>query len=125
MQVNSLVSINHGVAFRAPAMAAGAQSGKGSPQLGNAVPALARGTDLREAMQQIIVLIAANTRELNFRVDRATGRVVITVVNPSSGKVIRQIPSEVSLRLARELQRLGLDSRNIRLGDIKLIDARA
>jgi flagellar protein FlaG len=43
-------------------------------------------------------------RDLHFFVDKATGRSVVTVVDQSTQEVVRQIPSEVVLRLARNLK---------------------
>ena len=89
MKVNAIVSFASGLASRARSKIAGAQSGNGAPQFGNAVPALAQAAELRAAMRQIISFIADNTRDLNFRVDGATGRVIITVIDPGTGEVIR------------------------------------
>ncbi len=37
-------------------------------------------------------------RSLQFRVDEDSGRVVVSVRDPSTGELIRQIPSEEALR---------------------------
>jgi flagellar protein FlaG len=42
-------------------------------------------------------------RSLQFRVDEDSGRVVVSVRDPSTGELIRQIPSEAALRIARDL----------------------
>jgi flagellar protein FlaG len=42
-------------------------------------------------------------RELDIRVDADTNRTVITVRDQATGEVIRQIPSEEILRIARSL----------------------
>jgi flagellar protein FlaG len=42
-------------------------------------------------------------RELDFRVDADTHRMVVTVRDQETGEVIRQIPSEEILRIARSL----------------------
>lgn len=42
-------------------------------------------------------------RELDIRVDADTNRMVITVRDQATGEVIRQIPSEEILRIARSL----------------------
>lgn len=44
-------------------------------------------------------------RSLQFRVDEGSGRVIVSVRDPSTGELIRQIPSEAALRIAQ-----GLDS---------------
>nr|WP_288256576.1 flagellar protein FlaG [uncultured Pseudomonas sp.] len=43
-------------------------------------------------------------RDLAFRVDDSSGRVVVEVRDQSSGEVIRQIPSEEALRLLKHLE---------------------
>lgn len=42
-------------------------------------------------------------RDLKFRVDEDLGRPVVTVVDRSTQKVIRQIPNETAIRLAQNL----------------------
>lgn len=47
--------------------------------------------------------------ELQFSVDKESGRTIIKVTDPATNEVIRQIPSEEALRLNKELDRfLGL-----------------
>ena len=41
-------------------------------------------------------------RSLQFRVDENSGRVVVSVRDPSTGELIRQIPSEDALRIAED-----------------------
>ena len=55
----------------------------------------------------------AGSRNLSFRVDQGSGRTVITVVDATTGDVIRQIPAEEVLALSRRLQAAGaiLDAR--------------
>jgi len=43
-------------------------------------------------------------RNLEFSLDDSTGKVVVKVVARDSGEVIRQIPSETALELAKSLQ---------------------
>ena len=42
-------------------------------------------------------------RSLQFRVDQDSGRVVVSVRDPDTGELIRQIPSESALRIAEDL----------------------
>lgn len=44
------------------------------------------------------------SRDLDFSIDEASGRVVVQVVDGGSGEVVRQIPSEVALSLAARLE---------------------
>jgi flagellar protein FlaG len=58
---------------------------------------------VKAAAQQIDTYLKSTGRNLNFRVDDATGQTVVTVRDATTGDVIRQIPSEEVLRLARSL----------------------
>lgn len=84
--------------------------GKPLPSAGETVPAAdtqapapVENIDLSGVVQQIESYLSSSQRSLNFRVDEASGRQVITVVNPENGEVIRQIPSEEALRMAASL----------------------
>ena len=46
-------------------------------------------------------------RNLNFSVDEATGYNVVRVVNPETNELIRQLPSEELLKIARSMKDLG------------------
>ncbi|HVY80050.1 MAG TPA: flagellar protein FlaG [Steroidobacteraceae bacterium] len=58
---------------------------------------------MQAVAQQIDSYLKTTGRQLEFSVDDASGRTVITVRNPDTGETIRQIPSEEALRLARAL----------------------
>jgi len=58
---------------------------------------------LHAVAEQIDTFLRSNGRQLQFSVDADSGRTVITVRDPDSGAVVRQIPSEEALRLARSL----------------------
>ncbi len=45
--------------------------------------------------------------DLRFRVDPDLHEVVVTMVDPESGSVLRQIPSEDALKLAKALESIG------------------
>lgn len=58
---------------------------------------------VRAAAAQIDSYLKSVGRELEFRVDEDTGMTVVTVRETASGDVIRQIPNEEVLQLARSL----------------------
>jgi flagellar protein FlaG len=58
------------------------------------------------AMEQVNGHLQETGSELKFQVDQGTGRTIFKVVNPSSGEVILQVPSEEMLALARNLRSL-------------------
>lgn len=55
------------------------------------------------AAVKIQSFVSSMSRNLNIFVDDASGKAVIRVVDPQSNEMIRQIPGEESLRLARTL----------------------
>lgn len=61
---------------------------------------------LQEAVDRVNEQLRQNGRSLNFSVDKASNRTVITVKNAESGEVIRQIPDETLLRVAHTLEEL-------------------
>ena len=58
---------------------------------------------MKAAAEQIEAYLKSSGRELEFRVNEDTGRTVITVRDSATGEVIRQIPNDEALRLARLL----------------------
>jgi len=58
---------------------------------------------MKAAAAQIEAYLKSSGRELEFRVNEDTGRTVITVRDSATGEVIRQIPNDEALRLARSL----------------------
>jgi flagellar protein FlaG len=56
---------------------------------------------VRAAAQQIDSYLKSIGREVEFRVDDETGTTVVTVRETATGDVIRQIPNEEVLQLAR------------------------
>lgn len=59
--------------------------------------------ELSNAIQNVSGYVQNITRELNFSIDEDLGRTVVTVIDENTGDVIRQIPSEDMLQLARNL----------------------
>lgn len=61
--------------------------------------------DTSAMVERLNDYMAQNRRALRFRVDQASGRTVITVVNPETQEVVREIPPEELLALGRWLDR--------------------
>jgi len=72
-----------------------------------------RAEDIEDTVRRLNEIMAERERSLAFRVDEASGRTVITVLDATTQKVVRQIPSEEVLVLARALEVSGalLDTR--------------
>ena len=62
-----------------------------------------RRKELSNAIRKVSGYVQNITRELNFTVDEELGRTVVTVIDENTGDVIRQIPSEDMLELAKNL----------------------
>jgi flagellar protein FlaG len=58
------------------------------------------------AAQQMQTFVSSMGRNLNFSIDGSTGYHVVRVTNPSTGEVIRQMPSEEVLRLAHSFDQI-------------------
>ena len=53
--------------------------------------------------EQLNEFMRSTNRDLEFRVDDGADTTVVTVRNPSTGEVVRQIPNEEALRIMRRL----------------------
>ncbi len=62
---------------------------------------------LQKAVVAINEYVQSINRDLQFSVDEDTDRTVIKVIDSESGELIRQIPDEVFLELARKLNEDG------------------
>ncbi|MBT1075275.1 flagellar protein FlaG [Geobacter grbiciae] len=60
----------------------------------------------KAAADRINEFIESFTRDLKFTIDKDSERVVLKVVDRKSGDVIRQIPSEEALKIAKALDEL-------------------
>ncbi len=64
-------------------------------------------TQVESAVSQISEFVQNLQRDLQFSVDEDSGRIVIKVIDSQTDEVIRQIPPEDALRLARDLGSAG------------------
>jgi flagellar protein FlaG len=64
----------------------------------------AQREELDEAVSQLNDFVQNVQRDLQFEVDNDLGQTIVKVVDQQTQKVIRQIPDEVALRLAENLQ---------------------
>jgi flagellar protein FlaG len=60
--------------------------------------------DVRRAIEEAGRRLAQKASELTFEFDDASGRVVVKLVDARTREVLRQIPSEEALAIARALQ---------------------
>jgi flagellar protein FlaG len=61
---------------------------------------------VEKAAREIQAFVQKMGRNLNFSIDETTGYHVVRVVNPDTGELVRQLPSEELLKIARDFERL-------------------
>ena len=67
-------------------------------------PAGFTAKELTEAIKEVEVNIQVVTRDLQFRVDEDYGDTVLSVLDGETGEVVRQIPSEEVVAIARMIR---------------------
>lgn len=93
----------------APTPVAAAPAPKGPKVIEIARPQIKVDTEgdqkrLQQAVERMNAKMVDGGRGLAFRVDPDLGRPVVTVTNKETGEVIRQIPNEVVIRMARSIE---------------------
>ena len=73
--------------------------------------------ELKEAVTKLNDYVQSVQRDLNFEIDESSGRVVVTVTDRQTNEIVRQIPDEVTLKLARKLQE---DGETLRLFEMRV-----
>jgi flagellar protein FlaG len=61
--------------------------------------------NLQEAVSMLNKQMSSTKRGLGFQVDEAVGGPVVTVRSAESGEVVRQIPNEVVVRIAHNIDK--------------------
>jgi flagellar protein FlaG len=77
------------------------------PEPSPALPEQDKGAQLHDAVNVMNDFVQSVKRELQFTVDEELGRTVVKVVDSASGDLIRQIPDEIFLDLARKVKESG------------------
>lgn len=89
----------------APVGPAGRVGGGAAPQAAvtPVAPQQAASEQLKKAVEEINRAMRQSSRNLEFSVDDATSRVVVRLTDTETGEVIRQIPTEETLAIARSI----------------------
>lgn len=84
--------------------------GESLPDGGKDVPprAAVPPLDISRAITNLNEFLKDSQRDFVFRLDQSSGRTVITIVNPNTGEIVRQIPPEEVLNAARTLKEAGI-----------------
>ncbi len=61
--------------------------------------------NIQEAVSMLNQQMASTNRGLGFRIDEAIGGPVVTVRSAETGEVVRQIPNEVIVRIAHNIDK--------------------
>lgn len=91
-----------------PAPAASAPVSAAPVQTANAVQQASMTPSLdqvKQAVQQINSAMQSNARGLEFSLDDESDRTIVKVVDTQTQKVIRQIPTEEALAIAKSLEK--------------------
>lgn len=110
-----MTALNVGAAAAAPLLqTAGTLPERTSAAPDSNVPVAARAAPVQEttaptrqavdqAARHIEDFVRSVGRSLDFSVDASSGHSVLRVVDPNSGEVIRQLPADETLRIARSI----------------------
>ncbi len=99
--------LGDGRAGNPPAVASGnLAAGRGQALPAPPPPPPAPAFDFSEVARQLNAFVENGDRSVKFRLDEFTGLTVMTVVNPTTQEVIRQVPPAEVLALARSIDHL-------------------
>jgi len=73
------------------------------PDAGQHLPEELRKQELDQAVRNVSGYVQNIVRKLSFSIDEDSGRTVVSVIDEVTGEVIRQIPTEDMLKIARNL----------------------
>ncbi len=80
---------------------AGRNGGNATAQQGGAFPGKDSAGSIEDAFEQINAAMQAWSTGMRFELDEDTQRMVVSIINTESGEVLRQIPSEEVLHVAK------------------------
>ncbi len=109
----------------------GSSSGKPLPRLTDPASAERREQVVANSRQHVERAIAhlndyvqSMQRDLQFSLDEASGKAIVRVIDRSTQEVVRQIPGDVALQLARNLKSQQMQMASEAHGSLGLIDTR-
>ena len=91
------------VTATAKAESVGASKGKIMPDENLQQSAQAKSEEVEEAVSKLNEYVQKTQRNLDFSLDEDSGKTVIRVYDSQSEQLVRQIPDEVALELAKKL----------------------
>ena len=91
------------------------QKSRPAPDRASVAVAEQRSQDVSQAIEELNDYVQSLQRDLRFSLDDELGRAVVRVIDSSTQEVIRQIPNETALQLARNLK----DAQEQQLQDVQ------
>lgn len=82
------------------------ERGKAAEQPADAAAAPVGPTQTAAAVKEINQALKVLSTALHFEVDKDSGETVVKVIDRENGQVLRQIPSEATIQIARSLDKL-------------------
>ena len=61
--------------------------------------------NLHEAMQVLQTYFDVNNTKLNFSMHETSDRMVVKIIDPSSGEILKELPSEAVLKMAANIEK--------------------
>ncbi|WP_312600370.1 MULTISPECIES: flagellar protein FlaG [Pseudomonas] len=107
MDTNTVLGFGQSLAAAAASSApvsVAAKNGNSESSVEGVVPSMPSRKELEDVLKTVNEAAQSAKRNLDFSIDEATGETVVKVIATDSGEVIRQIPSEVMLRLAENFK---------------------
>ena len=65
-----------------------------------------RGDELEKIKEATNEVLAQLNIQLDFEIDKTLGKIIVKVINKETGKVIRQIPPEEMLKIAKRMEEM-------------------
>lgn len=108
MHLSERSSLTAAIAYGKEQQAAGTESGKKTESGKDLPPNVERIADVSEeqvkdAVSKLNEYVQSTERTLDFQMDEESGKTVIKVFDKLSSELIRQIPNELALELAQNL----------------------
>jgi flagellar protein FlaG len=77
--------------------------GKELPPIAQTVETKVEDKEVKEAVSKLNEFVQKTNRNLDFQIDEESGKTVIKVYDSITAKLVRQIPDEAALELAKKL----------------------
>lgn len=65
-----------------------------------------KAEEVKQAVKELQDFVSTVTTDLRFTVDKETGRTIVSVVDSKTQQVVRQIPTEDVMKIARNIDRM-------------------